>query len=122
MWCDPRYCKPTLYSDGTVAYEHRDGAPTLRPAAQVDAELTVRRTQLDDRGRVVSIGEVNGTITLTDTSSSATDGGDRLTISVDLDPMDMRMFAAQLVVMAEQVEATRNGGVFNALDLDGGAS
>jgi hypothetical protein len=32
------------------------------------------------------------------------------------------MLAAQLVVAAEQREATRNGGVFNTLDLDGGAS
>lgn len=43
-------------------------------------------------------------------------------IDVDLTAMDARLLAAQLVLVAEQVEATRNGGVFNALDLDGGAA
>src|SRR5689334_21814331 len=108
-WCDPRCCKQILYDDGSVGYEHRDAAPMLRPHAQVDAELTVRRTQLDDRGAVVHIGEVNVTLQVVDTATAG-DGNRPLQTVVDLDPMDARMLAAQLVCAAEVVEATRLAG------------
>jgi hypothetical protein len=81
----------------------------MRPAAQADADLTVRRTQLDDRSRFPWIGDVNVTLTATDTSSVGPDD-DCLQVVVDLDPMGARMLATQLVLMAEQVEATRNSG------------
>jgi hypothetical protein len=107
-WCDPRTCKSYLAEDGAVSYEHREAAPVLRPAAQRDAELTIRRTQIDDRSAIPCVGDVCVTLVIADTSSSPTYGGDApLTLDVDLDPMDARMLAAQLVVMAEQVEATR---------------
>ena len=106
-WCDLRSCKAQLDDDGSVSYEHRSASPTMRPAAHGDADLTVRHSQFDDRSRFPWIGDVNVILTATDTSSMGSDGG-HLEVVVDLDPMDARMLAAQLLVVAEQVEATRN--------------
>jgi hypothetical protein len=109
-WCDPRICNVHLAENGDVSYEHRGGSPAMRPAAQPEAEITVRRTQVDDRGEFPTIGDVNVTLIIADTSLSATYGGPPLSLDVDLDPIDAHMLAAQLLVMAEQVEASRLAG------------
>ena len=112
-FCDPRCCSSRLDDDGDVHYEHRDGAPAMRPAAQPDAEITLRRTQLEECSRIPLIGEtvgpVVGTLTITDTSL-VTPNGDRVSVDVDLDPADRRMLAAQMVCLAEQVESARLAG------------
>ena len=109
-WCGPCCCKSYLHEDGSVTYIHAEPSPTLRPAAQSDAELTVRRTLIDDRNEKPSTADVNVTLKIIDNAGSATYGGPPLTLDVTLDPMDARALAAQLLVVAEQVEASRQAG------------
>lgn len=104
-WCDPRSCKAHLADDGDVSYEHRSAAAALTPAAHRDVEIAICTSQIDDRGDFPTLGAVNITLELRSAAHSATYGGPPLTFDVDLDPMDARMLAAQLVVAAEQREA-----------------
>lgn len=112
-FCDPRCCSSRLDDDGDIYYEHRSTAPVTRPAGQPDAELTLRPTQLEECSRIPAIGQtvgpIHGTLTVVDTSS-VTPNGDRMAIDVDLDPNDLRMLGAQMVAMAEQIEALRLAG------------
>ena len=68
-WCAPRACKAYLGEDGAVSYEHRETAGVLRSAAMPEIELTVRRTQVDDRSTCPWLGDVNVTLQITDTAS-----------------------------------------------------
>lgn len=93
-WCDPRSCTAHLHEDGDISYEHRSSGATYRPAAQRDAEITIRTTQLDDRGDFPTLGAVVITVELSNTAQSATYGGPPLAFDIDLDPLDCRMLAA----------------------------
>ena len=104
-WCDPRSCKAHLHEGGDVSYEHRSAAATFTPAAHCDVEVAIFTSQIDDRGDFPTLGAVNLTMELTSAAHGTTYGGPPLKLDVDLDSMDCRMLAAQLVVAAEQREA-----------------
>ena len=105
-WCDPHTCKSSLGNDGSVSYEHIEPAAVLRPSAHPDLEATVYRTRLDDISKFPSIAPVRTTLRLVDTSLLV--GGKHAEIDLDLNPLDARLLAAQLVVVAEQVERGGN--------------
>lgn len=106
-FCDPRVCKPHLYEDGDVSYEHRSSGMTWKPAAQPDMQITADVSQLAEQSRYPSVGDVNVTLRLVELGSLMPGSEREIAADVDLDPHDARMLAAQLVVLAEQAETIR---------------